>query len=96
VTIRRGSGVASCRKGDEWVITISDNGLGIPEEFRDRVFDLFRRFESRRRTGAGVGLAYCRRVVERRGGRIWVEPVPEGGSAFSFSIPDARPETTDA
>ena len=84
---------ASSRKSDEWVITVSDNGVGIPEEFRDRVFDLFRRLESRTRTGAGVGLAYCRRVVERRGEHLG-RGGTRGGSAFSFTIPDARPDWT--
>jgi signal transduction histidine kinase len=84
--------VTSARERDGWVISVQDNGVGIPSEYRTRVFDLFRRLESRPRSGAGVGLAFCRRVVERRGGRIWVEPVPDGGSVFSFSIPDRQPE----
>ena len=79
--------VAARRVGDTWQMSVRDNGVGIPLEHRDRVFGLFQRLGSDPAAGAGVGLALCKRAIEKHGGKIWVEPSPEGGSAFYFSIP---------
>jgi signal transduction histidine kinase len=70
----------------EWVVTVRDNGIGVEPEHATRVFDMFSRAD-RQAEGAGIGLAVCRRIVEAHGGRIWVEQVEPGGSAFRFSLP---------
>jgi signal transduction histidine kinase len=67
---------------------VQDNGIGVDPEFADRVFGLFTRLRRRAgEEGSGVGLAICKRIVERHGGRIWVQPAPEGGSIFRFTVP---------
>jgi signal transduction histidine kinase len=77
----------------EWVVTVADEGPGVPEALRDRVFDLFQRGAASAVDGAGVGLAVCRKLVERHGGRIWLEPPHAGstGATFRFALP--RPLT---
>jgi PAS domain S-box-containing protein len=73
------------------VISITDNGIGIPEAFRKRVFEVFQRLHSTERyPGSGIGLAICRKIVERFGGRIWVEGAEGAGSVFKISLPIAR------
>jgi signal transduction histidine kinase len=72
--------------GEEWIVTVRDNGIGVSREDARRIFGMFTRVE-RRVEGSGIGLAVCRRVVEAHGGRIWVEPAEGGGSAFRFTLP---------
>jgi len=74
------------RRDDEWVVTVSDNGIGVAAEQATRIFDMFSRAGGTAE-GSGIGLAVCRRVVEAHGGAIWVEPSEGGGSAFSFTLP---------
>lgn len=70
-----------------WRITVSDNGMGIPPEHREHVFEIFRRLPAAAGLpGTGVGLALCKRIVERHGGSIWVESEPGSGSAFHFIL----------
>jgi signal transduction histidine kinase len=74
------------RDSEEWVVTVSDNGVGVPPNQASRIFGMFARGNAGAE-GTGIGLAVCRRVVEAHGGRIWVEPAEGGGSAFRFTLP---------
>lgn len=69
-------------------ITVTDNGIGIDPQFADQIFDVFRRLHRQDEySGTGIGLAIAKRIVEHRGGRIWVTPAADGGSCFHFTIP---------
>lgn len=86
------------RVDDEIVVSVTDQGIGIPAEHRSKVFDRFFRLESgvaRRRGGTGLGLSICKRIVESHGGKIWVESKVGVGSKFTFSIPIAQSQTAD-
>jgi len=72
--------------GDAWRICVSDNGRGVPEAERGRIFDMFQRAAGGA-PGHGIGLAMCARIAEKQGGRIWVEGNPSGGSTFIVELP---------
>jgi len=80
--------VFAARDDGGWRFTVADNGLGIDAKDADRVFGMFERLHGEDAYGGtGIGLAICKRIVERHGGRIWYEPAPGGGAAFSFTLP---------
>jgi PAS domain S-box-containing protein len=81
--------VGAERVDGSWVISVSDNGIGVDPGKAERIFDVFQRLHSQEQyAGTGMGLAICKRIVERHGGRIWVDPADGGGSVFKFVVPE--------
>jgi signal transduction histidine kinase len=78
--------VSALRDAREFVVSVRDDGIGVPQEHGRRVFAMFSRLDTSAE-GIGLGLAVCRRIVEAHGGQIWVEPADGGGSVFRFTLP---------
>jgi signal transduction histidine kinase len=80
---------ASLADDDKLQVEVSDTGPGIPDAYKERLFDHFVQVEGRERVrrGVGLGLTFCRLVVTAHGGRIWIEDNPGGGSVFVFTLP---------
>jgi signal transduction histidine kinase len=88
--------VSARREGEQWLFSFSDNGIGIPAEYAERIFVIFQRLHDRTAyPGTGIGLAMCRKIIEYHGGRIWLDTTVTSGARFCFTLP-VRPEDADA
>ncbi|MFJ3704424.1 MULTISPECIES: CHASE3 domain-containing protein [Streptomyces] len=80
--------VGCVREGDDWHLTVADNGIGIAPEFADKVFIIFQRLHARDEyEGTGIGLSLCRKIIEFHGGRIWLDPETAEGTLIHFTLP---------
>jgi len=81
--------ISAAEGAREWTFSVEDNGIGIPPEYQAQIFGIFKRLHGAEYPGTGIGLATCKKIVDRHGGTIWVESEPGKGSRFSFTLPKA-------
>jgi signal transduction histidine kinase len=79
--------ISAARTDGEWTISLKDNGIGIDPQYHERIFGIFKRLHGRELPGTGMGLAICKRIVERHSGRIWVDSEAGNGATFRFTLP---------
>jgi signal transduction histidine kinase len=79
--------ISAEQQNEQWTFSVQDNGMGIDPQYSDRIFGIFKRLHGRELPGTGMGLAICKRIIERHRGRIWVESGPGKGSIFRFTLP---------
>ncbi len=88
--------VSAVRQTGCWCFRVQDNGIGIESRYREKVFQVFQRLHTRLEyPGTGIGLALCKRIIDRHGGQIWFESSPGGGTIFYFTIPENEKESAD-
>ena len=87
--------VGAERDGNEWLISVTDQGVGIDPADQDRVFEVFESLHGQGESGTGIGLALCERIIERHGGDIWVDSAPGEGATFSFVLPAVEGSDAD-
>ena len=82
--------IFASKENEQWVISVKDNGIGIDQQFFDKIFIIFRRLNTDevKYPGTGVGLTLCKKILELHNGTIWLESAVERGSTFYFSLPE--------
>jgi light-regulated signal transduction histidine kinase (bacteriophytochrome) len=82
--------ISAERAGNQWIVSIRDNGIGFESQYAERIFGLFKRLHKEEFPGTGLGLAICRRILERYGGRMWAEGRPGMGATFYFALSEGK------